>query len=264
MEKFLLSFTKIEIPLSPELFDEVSERWQKERPRKESPTDDVIFSRHDLSVQIFGNGNRVEEDGQKLQDIILAVEEDRDLMKSKIEVIRDGIPRSRLRLLEMSGICQKLQSEQQLNISIDLDNETLCFNGPRNLLNEVQAEVFTFMAKMIEKTIELPTNITRVLKIPSVSSAIQDLLEQRGVQAILVHDQCSSSNEVQVISVDSHSAKEAERELLGAIQENSIRLTEDNAQVLVSRPWRDFQTTLTSKFKVDILVQIPSNTVWVS
>lgn len=44
LENFLLSFKKIEIPLSPELFDEVSERWQKERPRKESPTDDVIFS----------------------------------------------------------------------------------------------------------------------------------------------------------------------------------------------------------------------------
>ena len=265
LENFLLSFKKIEIPLSPELFDEVSERWQRERCRKESFTDVINFSRHDLLVQIFGKGDQVDEDGRKLQDLILTVEQETDLMNSKVKVIRDGIPKSRLRLLEMTGICQKLQSEQQhLNISIDLDNETLCLNGPRNLLNEVQAELFTFMSKMIEKTIELPTNITRVLKMPSVSSVIQDLLKQRGLQAIFVHDQCSSSNEVQVISVDSHSAKEAEKELLGAIQENSIRLTEDNAQVLDSRPWKDFQTTLISKFKVDILVQIHSNTVWVS
>ena len=265
LENFLLSFKKIEIPLSSDLFDEVSERWQEERPRKESPTDVINFSRHDLLVQIFGKEDRVDEDGRKLQDLIFAVEEDRELMKSKVKVIRDGIPKSRLRLLEMTSICQKLQSEQQhLNISIDLDNETLCLSGPRNLLNEMQAEVFTFLAKMIEKTIELPPNITRVLKIPLVSSVVEDLLKQRGVQAIFVHDQCSSSNEVQVISVDSHSAKEAEKELLGAIQENSIRLTEDNAQVLDSRPWKDFQTTLTSKFKVDVLVQIPSNTVWVS
>ena len=265
LETFLVSFRKIEIPLSPELFDEVSERWQKERPRKESSTDVINFSRHDLLVQIFGKEDQVDEDGRKLQDLILAVEQETDLMNSEVKVIRDGIPKFRLRLLEMTGICQKLQSEQQhVNISIDLDNETLCLNGPRNLVNEVQAEVFTFMSKMIEKTIELPTNITRVLKMPSVSSVIQDLLKQKGVQAIFVHDQCNSSNEVQVISVDSHSAKEAEKELLGAIQENSIRLTEDKAQVLDSRLWKDFQATLTTKFKVDILVQIPSNTVWVS
>lgn len=265
LENFLLSFRKIEIPLSPELFDEVSERWQKDRPRKESSTDVINFSRHDLLVQILGKEDRVDEDVRKLQDLILAVEEDAELMNSKVKVIREGIPRSRLRLLEMTGICQKLQREQQqLNISIDLDNETLCLDGPRNLLNEVQAELFTFMSKMIEKTIELPTNITRVLKMPSVSSVIQDLLKQSGVQAIFVRDQCSSSNEVQVVSADSHNAKEAEKVLLGAIQENSIRLTKENAQVLDSRPWKDFQTSLTSKFKVDILVQIPSNTVWVS
>lgn len=265
LENFLLGFKKIEIPLAPELFDEVSERWQKDRLRKESSTDLVNFSRHDRLVQILGKEDSVNEEGRKLQDLILAVEEDTELMNSKVKVIRDGIPRSRLRLLEMSGICQKLQGEHQhLNISFDLDSETLCLDGPRNLLNEVQAEVFTFMSKMIEKTIELPTNITRVLKKSSVSSVIQDLLKQRGVQAIFVHDQCRGPNEVQVIGVDLHSAKEAEKVLLGAIQENSIRLTEENAQVLDSRPWKDFQTTLTSKFKVDIFVQIPSNTVWVS
>ena len=265
LENFLRSFKKFEIPLSPELFDEVSERWQKDRPRKDSSTDAINFSKPELLVQILGKEDRVNENGRKLQDLIIAVEEDTELMNSKTKVIRQGIPRSRLRLLEMTGICQKLQSEQRhLNISIDLDNETLCLDGPRNLLNEVQAEVFTFMSKMIEKTIELPSNITRVLKTPSVSSVIQDLLEQRGIRAIFEHDQSSGSNEVQVISVDSHGAKEAEKVLLSAIQENSIRLTDENAQVLDSRPWRDFQTTLTSKFKVEILVQIPSNTVWVS
>ena len=267
LQNFLLSFKKLEIPLSPDLFDEVSERWQKECSRNESSADVINFSRHDLLVQILGKEDRVGEYGGKLQDFILAVQKDRELMNSKVKVVRDGIPRSRLRLLEMTGICEKLQvqSEQQhLNISIDLETETLCLEGPRNLLNEVQAEVFTFVAKMIEKTIELPTNITRVLKMPSVSSFIQDLLKQRGVQAIFVHDQSNSSNEVQVISVDSHSAKEAEKVLLGAIQENSICLTDENAQVLDSRLWKDFQTTLTSKFKVDILVQISSNTVWVS
>ena len=267
LQNFLLSFKKLEIPLSPDLYDEVSERWQKECSRNESSADVVNFSRHDLLVHILGKEDRVDEDGRKLQDLILAVQKDRELLNSKVKVVRDGIPRSRLRLLEMTGICEKLQvqsGQQHLNISIDLETQTLCLDGPRNLLNEVQAEVFTFVAKMIEKTIELPTNITRVLKMPSVSSFIQDLLKQRGVQTIFVHDQSNSSNEVQVISVDSHSTKEAEKVLLGAIQENSICLTDENAQVLDSRLWKDFQTTLTSKFKVDILVQISSNTVWVS
>lgn len=262
---FLQGFDKIEIPIAPELFDEVSERWQKVRSTKEPSADLINFSRHDRLARILGRKDSVNEEGRKLQELILAVEEDTELMNSIVKVTEDGIPRSRLSLLEMSGICQRLQSEHQhLNISFDLDSGTLCLDGPRNLLKDVQAKVFTFMSKVIEKTIELPTNITNVLKMPSVSSVIQDLLKQRGVQAIFVYDQSNSSNEVQVIGIDSNSTKEAEKVLLGAIQENSIRLTEGNTQVLDSRLWKDFHATLISKFKVGIVVQIPSNTVWVS
>ena len=264
LENFLHGFKKIEIPIAPELFDEVSQRWQKARSTKE-PSTDLILNRHDRLARIIGKKDSVNEEGRKLQELILAVEEDTELMNSIVKVTEDGIPRSRLSLLEMSGICQRLQSKHQhLNISFDLDSGTLCLDGPRNLLKDVQAEVFMSMSKMTEKIIELPTNITNVLKMPSVSNVIQDLLKQRGVQAMFVYDQSNSSNEVQVIGVDSNSTKEAEKVLLGAIQENSIRLTDENAKVLNSRLWRDFHATLISKFKVGIVVQVPSNTVWVS
>ena len=267
LENFLRSFTKIEIPIAHELFDEISERWKKQHPTLEGSAVQVYFLEHGRLAQVVGKSDKVNEEGQKLQDLILAAEEDTELMKSIVKVVEDGIPRSKLSLLEVSGVCERLQNtHQHLKISFDLDNEKMCLDGPRKLLKEIQAEVFKFISKIIERSIELPTNLIAVLKMPQVSRITQDLLKQRNIQAIFVYDQSRSrsSNEIQVLGVDSKSTQDAEKVLLDAIQEKSIRLSHENTQVLDSRVWRDFCTTKTSEFKVGIVVDIPSNTVWVS
>ena len=265
LENFLQSFTKIEIPIAHELFDEISTRWQKQRSTQGASGDQVYFLAHDRLAQIIGKNDTANEERRKLQDLITAAEEDTELMKSVANVVEDGIPRSKLSLLKASGVCESLQSmHQHLKISINVDNETLCLDGPRKILKEVQAEVFKIISKMIERPVELPTNVINVLKMPQVSSVTQDLLKQRSIKAIFVYDQSRSLNEIQVLGVDSQSTIEAERVLLSTIQDKSIQLTNENTQVLDSRRWKNFCATQTSRFKVGIVVDIPSDTVRVS
>ena len=47
----------------------------------------------------------MDKEQQKLQDLIHEVKEDTELMRSVVQMVEDNIPRSRLTLLEMSGIC---------------------------------------------------------------------------------------------------------------------------------------------------------------
>ena len=95
---FLQSFTKIEIPIAHELFDEISTRWQKQRSTQGASGDQVYFLAHDRLAQIIGKKDTVNEERRKLQDLITAAEEDTELMKSVANVVEDGIPRSKLSL----------------------------------------------------------------------------------------------------------------------------------------------------------------------
>ena len=128
---------------------------------------------------------------------------------------------------------KNLQSEHQyLKISFDVDGEMLLFEAPRDLPKDVQAKVLSFISRMIKKSIKLALNIINVSKKPSVSSYLQDLF----IQAIFECGQSNSFNEIKIIGVDAYNTREAEITLLAVIQENSIRLTDENAQVL-SRPY---------------------------
>ena len=48
-----------------------------------------------------------------MEEIIRVVEQDTELMRSIGKVTEDGVARVGLRLFEMSGTCQNLQSEHQ-------------------------------------------------------------------------------------------------------------------------------------------------------
>ena len=262
---FLQGFKKAEIRIPAELADEVSERWKEAHPATKTSADLISFSEQNRVARIIGRVQEVGEEERRMEEFIRAVEQDTELMKSIGKVTEGGIPGVRLRLLKMSGICQNLQSENQyLKISFDEDGEMLVFEGPRVLLKDVQAKVFTLISKMIEKSIELATNIINVLEKPSVSSYLQDLFKKKNIQAIFECGQSNSSNEVKIIGVDSNNTREAEKTLLAAIQENSIRLTDENAQVLSSRIWKSFHSRIISNSKVEIVVDISSSTVWVS
>ena len=261
---FFQGFKKAEIPIPAELADEVSERWREAHPSTETSADLITFSEQNRAARIIGRVQEVVEEERKMEEFIHAVEQDTELMKSIGKVTEGGIPRVRLRLLEMSGICQSLQSEHQyLKISFDADGEMLFFEGPRVLLKDVQAKVFILISKMIDKSIELAPNIITVLKKPSVSSYLQDLFKKKNIQAIFECGQSNSSNEIKIIGVDAYNTQEAEKTLLAAIQENSIRLTDKNAQVLSSRIWKSFHSRIISNSKVEIVVDTSSSTVWV-
>ena len=237
---FFQGFKKAEIRIPAELADEVSERWRKAQPSTETSTDLISPSEQNRVACIIGRVQGVLEEeweNGRMEEIIRVVEQDTELMRSIGKVTEDGVARVGLRLFEMSGTCQNLQSEHQyLKISFDVDGEMLLFEAPRDLPKDVQAKVLTFISRMIKKSIKLALNIINVSKKPSVSSYLQDLFKKKNIQAIFECGQSNSFNEIKIIGVDAYNTREAEITLLAVIQENSIRLTDENAQVL-SRPY---------------------------
>ena len=265
LERFFHSFEKIEIPVDSEIFDEIAQRWQKNSSSQGQADFVVSFDDHRRIALLVGKKACVDQEKQKLQGLIHKVKEDTELMKSVVQVTETNIPKSRLILLEMSGLCQTLTSQHRhLSISVDSDGQKLCLKGPRSVLQEVKVDVFTFISKVFEQTTELPTNVINVLKRPDVSGFIQDLLKKKSIQAVVLFNQGQSSNEIQVVGVDSRNTKEAEKELQGVVQEKSHHFTAENAQVLGSHKWKDLWSSLTSHFKVGIMIDNHTNTIWVS
>ena len=265
LECFLNNFKKEEISIDSEIFDEIAQRWHQYSSSQGPPNFVVSFDNHKRIALLVGKEEIVDQESKKLKGLIHEVKEDTELMKSVVKVTETNIPKSRLVLLEMSGLCQTLaQDHRHLSISVDSDGHKLCLNGPRKLLQEVRVEVLAFTSKVFEQTAELPINVINVLKRPDVSGFIQDLLRKKSIQAVVLFEQSKSSNEVQVVGVDSRNAKEAENELQSIIADKSHHLTPENAQVLGTRKWKDFQSSLTSRFKIGITVDNHSSTIWVS
>jgi len=265
LERFLDSFKKLEIPIDSEIFDEIAKRWQNYSSSQGQANFVVSFDDHRRIALLVGKKACVDEEKEKLQELIHKVKEDTELMKSVVEVTETNIPKSRLILLEMSGLCQTLASQHgHLSISVDSDGQKLCLKGPRSLLQEVKVDLFTFTSRIVEQTTELPTNVIAVLKRPDVSRFIQDLLEEKSIRAVVLFDQGQSSNEIQVVGVDSRNTKGAVNELQGVVDEKSHHFTSENAQVLGSQKWRDLCSSLTSHFKVGLVVDNHASTIWVS
>ena len=265
LERFLHSFKKEEIPIDSEIFDEIARRWH-EHNSSQGPANFVVsFDDHRRIALFVGKEGYVDKEQHKLQGLIHDVKEDTELMKTVVHVTETNIPKTRLILLEMSGLCQILpEKHRHLSISVDSDSQKLCLKGPRKLLQDVKLELFTFTSKVVEQTTELPTNVVNVLKRPDVSGFIQDLLRKKSIQAVVLFDQTKSSNEVQVVGVDSRNTKAAENELQSIIGEKSHHLTPENAQVLGTRKWEDLKSQLTSRFKVGITVDNHASNIWVS
>lgn len=268
LESFLKSFKKTEIPIAAELFDEITRRWEErnEQNSTQGTSNHLLsFNAHSRCAQIIGREAYVVKEEHKLRELIIAAQKDTELMKSIVDVDENDIPKPRLTLLKMSSICDKLQKDHQhLTISFDLSGNRLRLRGPRSVLQEVKLEIYKFTSKVIEQTLELPTNMINVLKKPPVSDFKQGLLKDKKIQALFVYDHTRSSNEVQVVGVGPKSVSDAERLLLNAIQEQSLHLTDENMIVLESRRWKEFQSKLTSTFKIGIFAESSSSTLWVS
>ncbi|XP_022791105.1 poly [ADP-ribose] polymerase 14-like [Stylophora pistillata] len=264
-KNFLLSFKKSEVPVPSEIYDEVSKRWQGQTPSQGTANFLLSFDNHRRQAVILGKEALVEKEEEKLKKLITDVKENSELMKTVVEVVETNYTKSRLTLLEMSGLCNKLSDKHRhLSINIDSTGEKLCFKGPRKNIQEVKLEVVTFISKVIERTTEQPTGIIDVLRQQHVSKFIQELFEKKSIQAVILLDQGRSSNEVQVVGVNEKNAKEAKVILEDSLKEKSIHLKPENAQVINGREWKDFKSSLTSELKVGIAVDASVSNVWIS
>ena len=264
LKSFLFNFKKTEMSVPSEIFDEVSKRWQLQCSSQGTANFLLLFDNRRRQAIILGKKTLVEQEEEKLKELITKVTEDSELMKSVVEVVETNYTKSRLTLLEMSGLCNELAEKyRHLSINVDSVGEKLCFKGSRKNIREVKLEVVTFISKVIERTTEQPTGIIDVLRQQRVSTFVQELFKKKSIQAVVLLDQGRSSNEVQVVGVDVRNAKEAEAILQDSIMEKSIHLTPKNIQVTNSHEWKDFQSSMTSKFKVEIALDASVSNVWI-
>ena len=171
LETFLNSFKKIEVPIGAQLFDEMVQRWKKQHEvnlgQGGSPHFEVSFNKQSLHVQIIGREKDVAEEEIRLKQSIVFAYKDTELMKSTVEVEMTDIPESRLALLKMCDIGERLQNKHQhLDISIDLKGNKVHLKGPRSVLLDVQLEIYKFSLNVTEESLELPANVIAVLKNP--------------------------------------------------------------------------------------------------
>lgn len=266
LELFLEDFKKTEVSIPAELFDEIVRRRQDQIAlnRKQGSFNCVVsFNARGRCAQIIGKKDSVREEEFRLQKLVDTAHKDTELMKSIVEVEMTDISKPRLALLKMCDFGDSLQNKHQhLTISIDLKSNKLHFKGPRSVLQEVQLAIYKFSSNVTEESLELSAKVIAVLKNPPVWEYMLDLLKQREIQALFVHDQKRSLNEVQLVGVGPESVRKAGRVIQNTILERSLQLTDENTLVLEGRKWKDFLLNLTSKNKIEISVDISSNTLW--
>lgn len=261
---FLHYFTKARLEIDSEVFDEVTKRWEAQGSVVASRDFQISLDSHQRRAEIIGKRLCVDAEIKKMDYLVKAVKEDTELMKTVVEVVEDSFPAPKLQLLEASGICKKLQDDQRhVAISVDSIQKQLKMKGPRCHLQEVKIEVFKFISKMVDKTIELPGKVVTVLKRPQVLEFMHDLFTQNNIRAVLLFDQSQRSNEITVVGVDSTTARDAEMLLQDTVQEMSLQLTPENAALLQGSLWRDFQSSIASNFKVQVTEDLSHSTIWV-
>ena len=261
---FLDDFKKAQLEIASEIFDEITKRWKAQGSVVASSDFQISLDCHQRRAEITGKRLCVDAEMKKMEDLVKAVKEDTELMKTVVEVVEDSFPAPKLQLLEASGICETLRDDQRhVAISVDSIQKQLKMKGPRCLLQEVKIEVFKFISKMVDKTIELPGKVVTVLKRPQVLKFMQDLFTQNNIRAVLLFDQSQSSNEIIVVGVDSTTTRDAEMLLQDTVQEMSLHLTPENVALLQGSLWRDFQSSIASNFKVQVTEDLSHSTIWV-
>ena len=261
---FVHEFKKAQLEIASEIFDEITKRRKAQGSVVASSDFQILLDTHQRRAEITGKTLCVDAEMKKIEDLVKAVKEDTELMKTVVEVVEDSFPASKLQLLEASGICETLRDDQRhVAVSVDSIQKQLKMKGPRCFLQEVKIEVFKSISKMVDKAIELPGKIVTVLKRPQVLKFMQDLFTQNNIRAVLLYDQSQSSNEITLVGEDSTSARDAEMLLQDTLQEKSLHLTRENVALLQSSLWRDFQSSIASNFKVQVTEDVSHSTIWV-
>ena len=167
---FLHDFKKARLEIDSEIFDEITKRWEAQGSVVASRDFQISLDSHQRRAEIIGKRLCVDAEMKKMDDLVKAVKEDTEFMNTVVEVVEDSLPAPKLHLLEASGICETLRDDQRhVAISVDSIQKQLKMKGPRCLLQEVKIEVFKFISKMVDKTIEWPGKLVTVLKRPHLS-----------------------------------------------------------------------------------------------
>ena len=265
IQAFLDGFTKtfVDLDFNEGHAAEVQKQWHEVHPISESHLVDVTFVESESRVQFIGRTAHVAELVEEFQKLVRKIEDDDQLKRSVTRYVEKDIPQEKLHLLKISGFCDKLERERKhLSISVDVENSSLTFEGPRVELQEANTELWKFLTKAKEQVLELSERLLRVLLSPNGSRFLQESFREQEIVAILLPGQRKTSNEAIIVGLTAEHTKKAERFIQGAVKECSLPLTEENAQVIKDQKWKEFVSQMMSRNVVE--VEIVSNTLWVS
>ena len=265
IQAFLDGFTKtfLDLDFNEGHAAEVQKQWHEVHPISETHLVDVTFVESESRVQFTGRTAHVDELIEEFQKLVRKIEDDDQLKRSVTRDVERGIPQEKLHLLKISGFCQKLERERKhLKISVDVANSSLTLEGPRVELQEASTELWKFLTKVKEQVIELSERLLRVLLSPNGSRFLQGSFREQQIVAILVTEQKKTANEAKIVGLTSVDTRNAERAIQSAVQECSLSLTEENAQVMKDREWKEVVSQMMSHYVVE--VEIVSNKLWVS
>ena len=265
IQAFLDGFTKtfVDLDFNEGHAAEVQKQWHEVHPISDTQLVEVTFVESESCVQFIGRTAYLAELIEEFQKLVRKIEDDDQLKRSVTRYVERDIPQEKLHLLKISGFCDKLERERKhLSISVDVENSSLTFEGPRVELQEANTELWKFLTKAKEQVLELSERLLRVLLSPNGSRFLQESFREQEIVSILLPGQRKTSNEAIIVGLTAEHTKKAERFIQGAVKECSLPLTEENAQVTKDQKWKEFVSQMMSRNVVE--VEIVSNTLWVS
>ena len=266
VEAFIYSFEKKQLSFDPDIWEQICSGFKM--IEEESPATakvDVLFKDSDCTVQITGKTASVTEVVSQLQTIQKEAEENEELKRTVIKGEELDFPESKLLLLQSSGLCQKLeQVNQHLKITVDPKKEKICFEGPKKQLQDVSIKIYSFISKVAEKAFECPQRVLDVLKEDAGTAYIANTFSEKGVEAIFCYDQGQNANEALIVGINATHARNAEATLRETVDEISMHLEDENAQVLNSKIWKDLKAKVEQEHVVRLHFDSHTGTLWIS
>ena len=128
---FLHDFTKARLEIASEIFDEITKRWEAQGSVVASRDFQISLDSHLQRAEITGKRLCVDAEMKKMEDLVKAVKEDTEFMKTVVEVVEDSFPAAKLQFLKASGISETLRDDQRhVAISVDSIQKWLKMKGP--------------------------------------------------------------------------------------------------------------------------------------
>lgn len=262
VQDFYCSFEKGEVRFHPDA-------WKHIRTKQEEITDaadiDISFNDPDCTIDVIGKSSSVTKVMCTLEEIKKSAEEREELKRSITTTEEPDFAENKLRFLQMSGLCEELQTQNQyLNIDVNPKEGKLFFTGPKQQLGEVKAKVCAFMGKVEDVVFECPKRVLDVLKTDAGVAHVSKTLNERGIKAIICHDQQKALNEAVIVAENTHHAKQAKITLGEIVDERSIRLEKENAALLNTTKWKELKGYLQNEHIVKLDYDFNVDILWIS